>query len=728
MKNRLWRLLTAVALCCAVVGVFAQEATPKSASRIQVMPTSPETEIGMDGDVISANNGVLVTYEDISITAGEVSVNTATGLVAAKNGVSLKQGGQVWMGDEITYNYLTKMAESSSFRTGAPPFLASGQMLVGDITNKIYSASSAVITTDDVKDPIFKIKAESLIVVPGVSIEAYNATVYLGGLPVFYYPHYKRQLGRHLSNFEFTPGYRSLYGPYMLNAWNWYANTNIQGSVNLDYRQKRGVGGGPDFQYDLKNFGVGELKLYVARDDRPGTNFLGAPIESRRNRISWDHRVQISTNFTMTGVLRHQSDEYFVRDFFETEHHENIQPSSFLELDKHWDNFSLNILAQPQVNDFFDTVERLPDVRFTAARQQLGKLPVFYESESSFGYFRRQIGHNLGAEYSAFRGDTFHQFVAPKTLFGFLNFTPRLGGRLTHYGESEGLGVAFTEHDRWVMNAGAEMSLKASRLWEGKQSKFWEMDGLRHIVRPSINYAWIPNPSPSPTALPQFDRTLPTFRLLPIEFPEFNAIDSIDGQNVFRFGLRNKLQTKRQGRVEDLLDWKLFMDWNLRPRTAQGGYSDIFSDLDFRPRSWLTMTSQTRYDVENGVFQLADHILTLEPNSIVSLSLGHRYFRSDPAFGAVSGNNLFNTVAYLRLNENWGLRTQHLFEARDGRLEEQYYSVYRDLRNWTAALTFRVRESRFGQDDFSVAFTFSLKAFPRYALGADKSHPSLLLE
>ena len=121
--------------------------------------------------------------------------------------------------------------------------------------------------------------------VPGESIEAYNATAYIGDMPVFYYPHYKRQLGRHRTNFELTPGYRSLYGPYMLGAWNWYGNESIQGSINLDYRQRRGVGGGPDFKYDLKKWGDGELKLYMARDERPGTNFIGAPIEARRERV-----------------------------------------------------------------------------------------------------------------------------------------------------------------------------------------------------------------------------------------------------------------------------------------------------------------------------------------------------------------------------------------------------------------------------------------------------------
>lgn len=69
----------------------------------------------------------------------------------------------------------------------------------------------------------------------------------------------------------------------------------------------------------------------------------------------------------------------------------------------------------------------------------------------------------------------------------------------------------------------------------------------------------------------------------------------------------------------------------------------------------------------------------------------------------------------------------HHFEARDGVLEEQYYTIYRDLRNWTAALTLRFRDRRTEPDDITVAVTFSLKAFPRFGLGKDRDKHWLLL-
>src|SRR5204863_8768089 len=120
-----------------------------------------------------------------------------------------------------------------------------------------------------------------------------------------------------------------------------------------------------------------------------------------------------------------------------------------------------------------------------------------------------------------------------------------------------------------------EVSFKLSQLWSGVKNNFLALDGLRHIIEPSVNYVYVPRPNVRPPVLPQFDYELPSLRLLPIEYPEYNSIDSIDSQNVIRFGLRNRFQTKRDGQVQDLIDWQLFTDWRLKPNTNQETFADL---------------------------------------------------------------------------------------------------------------------------------------------------------
>ncbi len=174
------------------------------------------------------------------------------------------------------------------------------------------------------------------------------------------------------------------------------------------------------------------------------------------------------------------------------------------------------------------------------------------------------------------------------------------------------------------------------------------------------------------------------------------------------------------------------LDWNLRPNSQtnsiflqpQKTFNDLYSDLSFKPRSWITLESRLRYDINDGKLNLTFHQLTFTPNERWSWGIGHWYLRS--AFLGTGENFITSTIFY-RLNDNWGLRTTHDFDAQSGRLQEQYYTVYRDLRSWTGALTFRVQDNGLGPKDYTIAFTFSLKATPRYHLGDDTVEPDHLV-
>jgi LPS-assembly protein len=708
-------------------------------------------QYNFDTRMAVATNGAVVRYSDgkgrdVVLTANRISYSPDSGMATAQGGVTLRSGTRYWAGEQIEYDFFTGEIKGDTFRTGMAPFYAAGRGLsiqsnavpvtaasVGT-TNAAFSyntfnATNAVITTDDVAEPGFHIRAKQITLLPDNSIEAKDAVMYAGKVPVMYFPYYSRRIDRHPNYWVVTPGYRSAYGPFLLTEYHYYVNDKIGLSLEMDERFKRGPGVGPGVQYDLGRAGHGNFKFYYTHDDKPGVDQWNEAISEDRHRIDFSHQMTLRTNLTVLAVVKEQSDPTIIHDFFESEYQKNGQPKSFVEVNQAWPNFTLNALAQPQVNTFWETVERLPDVKFSALPQQLGISPFYYESESSAAYLRYRSADNLSTNYAAFRGDSYHQFTMPKTAFGWLNITPRVGGRFTHYSEAEGKLIDYKEEDRWVFNTGAEVSTKISQTWSGVRNDFWEIDGIRHIIEPSVNYVYVPDPNVEPKELPQFDSELPAFQPISILYPEYNSIDSIDSQNVIRWGLRNKLQTKRNGQVDNLLNWALLTDWRLRPQDEQTTLSDAYSDLDFKPWSWLTLTSQTRYDIADGYFRIADHYVTITPNDTWSLSLGHRYMRSDPLLGTdyALGNNLIMGRLYYRFNENWGARISEHFEARDGVLEEQYYTLYRDFRSWTSALTLRIRDNRENGNDYTVAVTFSLKAFPRFGLGSDSETPSLLL-
>ncbi|MEY2409581.1 MAG: LPS-assembly protein, partial [Verrucomicrobiota bacterium] len=612
-------------------------------------------------------NDVRITYGISTLVARRARLNQETGECIAEGDVRVTSGTRSWTGERLRYNFKTRQIVGEDFKVGQPPYFASGSVFAGEQSPEVYVLLDGILTADDNSDPNYRIRAKTITLVPGDYIECTDAVAYLGDVPVFWWPKLRRSLKRHPNHWLVTPGYRSKYGAYLLTTYEYYWNERLSGGIHLDERTARGPGIGPDFRYHLPRFGDGEIKYYYTHDEKPGEDALGRPLDNNRQRVWYEHQGTLASNLTLKAAIRYQSDSRIVRDFYLTEYHDNVEPASYVELARSWDNWTLDVVVQPRVNEFQETVERLPDLKLTGLRQQIGSTPFFYESESSIGFFEREFAYDLTNRFAATRADTFHQVLLPWTFFNWLNVTPRAGGRFSYYGEAHGPGGTTAENTRSVFNTGVEVSTKLSRTWRETKSKFFEIDGVRHIFQPSINYAYVPRPSTPLEQLPQFDYELPTTRLLPFTYPDYNRIDSIDSQNVIRFGLRNKLQTKRRGEIENFVNWAAYMDWRLQPNPRQRTFSDAYSDLDLKPFRWLTFNSQLAFDVNETRWDVFDHSVVLAPNDSWSLRLGQRYLRDGAFFGAnVPGNAIVYDSLFLRFNPNWGARLSHYYNADAG--------------------------------------------------------------
>ncbi|MGA9779287.1 MAG: LPS-assembly protein LptD [Limisphaerales bacterium] len=735
-------LLILLATLCPVIVLAQQEQGWELEGLNQVIPGAPEGGVTWDFATTNAiGTNIFVKYGTATLMADNATVNWATGEVVADGHVRIESGDMTWIGEHIRYNFKTHQMRSEEFRTGKPPVFAAGRELEGDISNQTYNARHALVTTDDVSHPAIRVRASRIKIVPGKYVEMWNAVLYMDGVPTFYFPFYRRSLGEHVNNFNFTPGYSSAYGPYLLGTYNWFLGDTADGRLHLDYREKRGVGTGPELKLHLDRWGEAAFEYYYVHDQDPNESTNNLPlfgnIPQNRQQFNFTYQATPYTNLNVKAMVNYQTDPLVLHDFAEGAYSANPQPNTFTEVNKYWDNWSLDAETTPRLNTFFDQVERLPDVKLTGYRQQIFDTPFYYDSESSAGYYRKifadtNMPPELPLNYSAARADTYHQLLLPWTLFGWLNVTPHAGGRFTYYSAESGPGATDEETYRKIFDTGAEASFKVSRLWAGATNSLLDLDGLRHVMEPSANYEFVPRPSTLPPQLPQFDTQLPSLLLLPIQFPDYNDIDAIGNQDVIRFGLRNTLQTKRAGQLDTLLDWNVMLDWNLKPNSLtnsiflqpQKTFNDLYSDLSFKPRSWITLESQLRYDINDGALNLTFHQLTFTPNERWSWGVGHWYLRS--AFLGTGENFITSTIFY-RLNDNWGLRSTHAFDAQSGRLQDQYYTVYRDLRSWTGALTFRVQDNGVGPKDYTIAFTFSLKASPHYHVGEDTVEPDHLV-
>jgi len=709
--------------------------------------------------------GGVATNQSSKVTFDEATQFEAANLLKLEGDVTILDHGHIWRGTNFIYNTTNGEVQAARFKTVQEPYSIAGQQM-GGVSNKVQTATNAVIATDDYEKPIFTIRARAITIAPGDYLEAHQATLYLGKTPIFYWPYYRRSLKQHPNNFEFAPGYRSQFGPYLFSSYNWYGSNGlglgfVDGTLHLDERERRGLAGGPDFAVHLGNWGEAAFRYYYAHDVDPQADGIVAPhLGENRQRSQFYYDLYSTSNANAMGnikvVANYQSDPLVVRDFFLGQYNRNVEPATFGEGTELWHNWVLDGMAQPRLVNFFETVERLPDVKLTGLRQEVGNSPIYYDSETSAGYYERAFSETnvplyltnynmmpngfgydvtdtrMGGypNYEAARADTFHQFTMPENFFGWLNVTPRIGGRATYYGDVDGPQIHTNQQGRGIFNTGADVSFRAWRVYADTESDLLDVHGLKHIIEPEFDYAYIPTAS---SHVPQFDYQLPTLRLLPIDFPDYNSIDSIRSENVLRLMLRNKWQTKRRDGIEDVVNWAVYTDWNLTPGT-NNPFSDLYNDLDFRPRSWITFNSSTRYDLADTRWREAIERVFIQPTSSgMSLSLGYYYLmNNDPEFQtypgqSLAGHNQIDVSLYYRINENWGVHISERFEAQNGVFQEQLYSIYRDLRSWTAAMTFRVDQGAGQPTDFTVGITFSLKAFPRFKLNSDSDRPGQIL-
>ncbi|MCK7496403.1 MAG: hypothetical protein MZW92_39970 [Comamonadaceae bacterium] len=99
--------------------------------------------------------------------------------------------------------------------------------------------------------------------------------LYLGKVPVFYFPYFKQRLDGQANRFNFVPGYRSSYGPFLLSSYTWMANEQLDGVLHADYREERGGAGGADFNMHLGRWGESSLKMYYLYDQDPSEDNVG---------------------------------------------------------------------------------------------------------------------------------------------------------------------------------------------------------------------------------------------------------------------------------------------------------------------------------------------------------------------------------------------------------------------------------------------------------------------
>ena len=715
-------------------------------------PEGSPIEITSSGET-TYENGLATARDNVAIHLGDTDIysdyaqyNSKTHEVVAEGNVRVYRDINLFIADRVVYNTETKQIQATHARTSSAPYFVSGEKVDQIGNTNGYLIHNGNFTTHDAPVPNFHLRARTIRVYENDRVIFSNVTFYVGDVPIMWWPYLYQSLNDSFS-FSVSPAFLSSWGPSLLTEVLFPITDKARGRIRLDYRGRRGVALGfeSDIHYGKDEDTLARLKTYYLQDQNPLVNRTALPrgsVPTGRYRVGLENRTNFTDDIYAIADVTKLSDKFVMQDFYQGEFRLNPVPDNVVALTKTNPVFSLTGIARFQANEFFETTQRLPELALDIKRHALFGSPIFYEGETSFADLRRQFPQGAGFEnYGTERFDTFHQLIYPNTYFGWLSVVPRVGFRGTYYGETRDLGNTIFPADtnpflpdfilpdptlrqtrisgpidfggstfRTAFDTGAEASFKISRTWENVQSGAAGLDGLMHVIQPFTNFSYVATNGVNPAEILQFDRFEPSTQLRTIDFPQFTTIDSIAGWTVWRAGVRNRLETRRDDRTITWFELDTFLDVNFDNPYDRTDYSNLFNNIAFTPLPWVTLRVDSQVPAFDKGFTEINTTLSVQPAANLQVTFAHRYLNDNPFF---QDSSLFVVGGYYRFNDNWGVGLQEQYEENTGVLEQQRYAIYRDLTDWVASVGMVITDNA-GIKDYGVLFTFTLKAFPKF--------------
>lgn len=654
-------------------------------------------------NTIYGKGNVEISYQNNYLRADNIKVNTKTKIAEAEGRIVFSDGKNILTGNKASFNFDTGKGTVDGAGTAWGPWFAKGPY--GErISKDVYYVKRGSVTTCDYEKPHYRLQASDIYIYPGDKIIAKNIVGYWGNVPVFYWPYFKKSLKDERSPWTIIPGYNSQYGKFLLTGYTMWFDNFLGGTftptLRFDYYEKRGPAVGLYGKYKYKDKITSLIRSYLIDDKAYDKD--GKKVHETRGRFSMDYVQKIADDVRGLLELNLLSDADIMKDFFRDEFNDDIQKENYINIAKTTPWYQLSLMVKKRLNSFYTEMDKLPELTFSLLQRRIGKTNLLYNANASLGYLYQRFARSLNqSDYDAARFDMTHALSYPMKYFGWLNIIPRAGLRETYWSkraQSETVdinGVPTTVKTelnkgtwRTVLFTGAEFTTKISKVMY-VQSNFWDINQLRHVIEPRINYAYQPDPTMKAEDL--------------LDFGDLAYKD-----NHFDLGLRNKLQTKRGTNAWDLVDLNITSTYYPDKETnaiysgEDRSFTNIYSKLELRPFDWIAMDMDSSFDQYDLQVDTYNTELVYYKDDKFSFGLGYRYSHDV--------DKLWTSEINYTINSNWALRMQHRFEFDTGELQQQEYILVRDMHCWNVAFSFRQYRNIDETAGFIVVYP---KAYPQ---------------
>jgi hypothetical protein len=537
--------------------------------------------------------------------------------------------------------------------------------------------------------------------------------------------------------------------------------------LHTDYRSSRGLGTGVDFEMQ----GEGEkgrrdeleIRAYYQRDTAREDDFSERAFDGDENGSTSPDRGRLKAFFREHGGagsllpegwrldagVSLYSDRGYLPEYYKQETMTEQQQETYASLTKLWGNEGLSALAsmRPQdeavsltqqtrdlfITDYATQTEYLPSLTYHVVNETLlpesatGFAPLGVSVQAGIANVKRDWDDETADALERIvgwraqhvtRGDLETRFHMPFSL-GPVNFSPALSGSYMAVDDANG----FANNNVFGKDVGSEdrysgaFSLRAGT----EVRRNFDLDlpslslrGLRHVISLDGQY---------------FDRFETSER--PDTFQVNDMIDELNEVRTASVRIRNRLQTKRDGKVVDWLDYELrylnFLDDFDATRSTLGYREDLaqpLQRLDFAgedkyagrksgsayhqhrarlallPNVWLA--GEGDYDMDANVMETSLVGVHWSLQKELSFYAGRRTITGD--------SRIWTFRTDWRLSDKWTLSFHQQENTRNDNRFDTRVTVFRRAHDFTIAVEIE-------SDNQLDEKTFSLAIYPNDWLG-----------
>ncbi len=667
---------------------------------------------------ISAEGKVSIVYGEVKLTCDKIEVDTTTRQALCEGNVRIEHPDGALVGERIRYDFNSEKGEIIGAEVDAFPWFGQAEE-TGKVGANEYLLKNGYITTCDLDNPHYRLRAGEIRIFPDEKVIAKNVFMYIGKVPVVWFPYYYHPIIQSRAKVQLIPGHSTDWGYFLLSAWRFYLIGNTKADVIVDYRTRKGFAEGANLYYDMDDVGLsglgeGVFRTYFIHQNDTGTYeksaFRDEGLEPvLRDRFQLKHRIDFEPGTVGMAEFNKLSDRDLLKDYLYNEYAETEQvPRNYVSLSSAQSNYIFRVEANKRIDDFYTVTQKLPEVAIDVPSQRLWDTPFYYGAVSSATAFNKvyEEGSENGEE-EVIRADS-EQKLSYVTGIGPLRLMPYGLARGTTYSREK--WESADPVARAAIGGGLDASSRFFRIYNYNTDILGlDVNGLRHIIAPGAKYFHLHQPTVDKNNLYQMDE-----------------IDSLEKENFVTLSLENKLQTKRHSGDElqtvDLMRFLVSTDYNFRMEKQRVsfeevyGFEDITFDAEVRPYEWLFLNGEINMIPDNQSIRDSYVEFAIQPTDSFLMNFGYRYEKMTPE----SRNQFIFDTQYV-INPKWKIGLYERLNFEQGNIEEQQVSITRDLHCWEVEVVYDVDGANFFKDDFTFWLAFKIKAFPDLQLGLSRS-------